>query len=78
MKGKYMFIVVNVILVAAAFMLILVIAATSSIPSRQASDMDAPEGDWMGPAVLPRERQPRPAPASRAALRRQVAAASVQ
>ncbi len=45
-----MLIVVNVILFAAASMLILVIAAMSSIPSRQASELDSPEGDRIGPA----------------------------
>ena len=73
-----MFIVVNVILVAAAFMLILVIAATSSIPSRNASGLDAPEGEWMGPGTLPGKRKPQTPTSSRSALRRQIAAASVR
>lgn len=73
-----MFIVVNIILVAAAFMLVLIIAATSSIPSRQASGFDSPEGDWIGSPSLPADpvlRQPLP---GRSALRRHVAAAGMQ
>ena len=73
-----MFIVVNVILVAAAFMLILVVAATSSIPSRQATGLDSPEGEWTGPARLPSDRNSQPPSSSRSALRRQLVAASVR
>ena len=52
-----MIVVVNVILVAAAFMLVLVIAATSSLPTRDAPGNDFPEGEWMGPVSLPTERK---------------------
>ncbi len=48
-----MFIFVHLMLVAAVLLLILVIAATASIPSRQAIGDDSPDGEWMGPARLP-------------------------
>ncbi len=73
-----MFIVVNIILVAAAFMLVLVIAATSSIPSRQASGFDSPEGDWIGSTKLPAQTKLRQPVPGRSALRRQAAAAGMQ
>lgn len=73
-----MFMVVNVILVAAVFMLILVIAARSSIPSRQASGLNSPEDDCPGPASLPNQRKLQQLGSGRVTLQRQVAAAGMQ
>jgi hypothetical protein len=73
-----MLIVLNVISVAAAFMLILVIAAMSSIPSRQASGLDSSEGDWNGPESLPNDAKSLQPCSGRVALRRHVAAAGMQ
>jgi hypothetical protein len=77
-REKLMLIVVNVILVAAAFMLVLVIAATSSVPSRQASGLDSPEGDSIGPASLPNDAMPLQPGSGRNAVRRRVAAAGMR
>ncbi len=44
-----MFIVINAICLMAAVLLILVIAATASIPSRHAIGFEPPEGEWLGP-----------------------------
>lgn len=72
-----MFIVVNVILIAAAFMLILVIAAMSSIPNRQACGLDSPDGDRDGAASLAHDVKPPPTGPGRVTLRRHIAAAGM-
>ena len=48
-----MFFIFNLLLVLAAGLLVLVVAATASLPGRLAIDLDAPEGDWVGRARLP-------------------------
>ncbi len=51
-----MFFIINLMLVVIAGMLVLVIAATASLPGHEPSDPVAPEGDWVGRASLPRIR----------------------
>lgn len=73
-----MFFIVNILFVAAAVLLVLVVAATSSLPARQeAMGDDGPEGEWMGPSRLsvPARRAP---VVKRPAHARHVAAAGLQ
>ncbi|MEO8856625.1 MAG: hypothetical protein ABI343_06495 [Burkholderiaceae bacterium] len=57
-----MFTVINVLLVAAAFLVVLVIAATSSLPERQHGDIDMPHGEWARSGTVSEERATRVAP----------------
>lgn len=54
-----MFFIFNLLLVVCAGLLVLVVAATASLPGRLVIDLEAPEGDWVGRARLP---QAGPAP----------------
>lgn len=77
-----MFTFFNVLLVAGAFLVVLVIAAMSSLPSRDEDDVDPPRGERVRPAPTPavynagfsRDSTSRPvpmAPALRQSLPRQ-------
>ena len=43
-----MFMLINAMFLVAAGLLILVIAATGSISSRQVNGLETPEGEWLG------------------------------
>ena len=75
-----MFVVVNVMLVVAALVLVLVIAATSSIPGRQPQGAESPDGDWIGSTDLSSLRTARGHAPERSTntLSRRVAAAGMQ
>lgn len=52
-----MLFIINLFVIGIAGLLVLLLAASASLPaSVAATDPDAPEGEWVGPARLPRRK----------------------
>ncbi len=51
-----MLFVINLILFGLAGLLVLVLAASVSLPANVVVDLESPEGEWMGPTRPPENR----------------------